>query len=99
MDKIKVNTVSLDRTNQDISTKLKDIERRMQSLEGHVSEMNSMWKGTANASFNRAFLDDINRLAEIAMDIGKVCTFEAQASKEYASCEQKVSQLVAGIRV
>ena len=99
MNKIRVNTGSLQRTQSDVEGQIRDIENKLGAMLGDVSRMNGMWTGEANAAFNQSFQDDINALKDLCGQLKKIAVYEGNARKEYDSCEQKVSQLISGIQV
>ena len=99
MNKIRVNTGSLSRTQSDVEGRIRSIEGKLAAMQADVSQMNGMWSGQANAAFNQTFMDDIQTLRNLCGQLGKLAGYEGKARTEYDSCEQKVSQLVAGIRI
>ena len=99
MNKIRVNTGSLQRTQTDVEGRIRDIETKLEAMLGDVSRMNAMWSGEANTAFNQAFQDDINTLKNLCGQLKKIARYEGNARKEYDTCEQKVSQLINGINV
>ena len=99
MNKIRVNTGSLQRTQTDVEGRIRDIETKLEAMLGGVSRMNAMWSGEANTAFNQAFQDDINALKNLCGQLKKIAQYEGNARKEYDTCEQKVSQLINGINV
>ena len=99
MDKIRVNTGSLGRTQSNVTNIASGLEKELAAMQSSVARMNSMWSGEANQSFNQAFMDDINFLKSICSQIRKLAGYEGDARREYDSCEQKVAQLIAEIRV
>ena len=87
MNKIRVNTGSLQRTQTDVEGRIRDIETKLEAMLGDVSRMNAMWSG------------DINALKNLCGQLKKIARYEGNARKEYDTCEQKVSQLINGINV
>lgn len=98
-DYIKINTSSLNRDAGRIQNYINKIKSEMNKMKSSVSEMDRMWDGPGSEAFKKAFQDDVKDMETILKNLEEVYKYEVNAKKEYESCESKVHELVAGIRI
>lgn len=89
-----------------LASEKKDLEedvRRIGQLIAQVSEeteeLNQMWSGTKQQSFQKTAAADKEKLNEIFLDMKKIIEDMEAAQKEYESCEETVSDIIRAIRV
>ena len=97
MDRIRVNTESLKRTENDVRNQIKAIRSALSEMRSQVTAMNRMWEGPANIAFNQTFQDNITDLDNLCAAVENIASYEALAHTEYVKCESKVSDVVRSI--
>lgn len=98
-EKIKINTNTLKNDTASIQKYLKQVEKKIETMQTDVKAMNQMWSGDANKAFNKAFNDDIKVLLELCKALEGIATYETTARTEYDKCENKVSSLISSMSV
>ena len=98
-EKIKVNTKTLGNDTESVQKHLSQVLKRIEEMQGDVSDMNQMWAGSANSLFNKAFNDDIKLLAELCKSLQEIVTYESNATTEYDKCENKIDSLISSMNV
>lgn len=96
---IKVNTVSLARTRDEVQTRLDQVRKAMDQIAADMDALNSRWEGEAHQAFSRHVAEDIQFLAGGCDSIQEIIRYETNAVTEYDKCEQQVSDLIGQIRV
>lgn len=95
---IEVDTDVLKRDIDSINESLKYILSNADHLYDEVAQVNTMWKGRANYSFNIQFRNDHERLKEILKALNKYSESLTTAKEEYDSCEETVYETIKSIR-
>lgn len=98
INKIRVNTDSLDADANSIGEYIRIIEGSISRLEEDYSELDTMWEGPASEAFRKVYNEDIDSLKVITENLKKINNFEIEARKKYENCEQEVGNIVASIR-
>ena len=98
-NKIKVNTISLDRTRRELQEKLEKIKKDIDQISENMSTLNSMWSGEAHSTFEQSVTEDIQFLQGVCENIQEIIDYESNAVKMYNKCEQQVSELIEQIRI
>lgn len=98
-DKIRVNTVSLTRTREEVINKLEDINRQIETLYQELQALGGMWEGAAHQVYQNDFNSELRSLQNLCNDLKGIASYEGNAITEYNNCENKVASLVAGIKV
>lgn len=71
----------------------------MAEMYDQVNELDAMWDGPANATFNQQFLKDKNMMEEMCSTIEQIIVSMENAKREYEGCESDVRQIIAEIRI
>lgn len=98
-EKIRINTKTLQNDTVSIQKYLKQVKKKIQDMQNDVEEMNQMWSGEANKSFNKTFNDDINAILAVCKSIEGIISYENTANTEYNNCENKVASMIASMNV
>lgn len=98
-NEIKVNTKRLKDDADKIDGYIKKIETAMKNMKTSVKELDQMWDGTSSEAFKLAINGDINELDAMIKNLKAIYSFETNAKQKYDTCETKVAELVAGIKV
>lgn len=96
---IKVNTARLDTDAQSVADDIAKMKTQMKKMKVSVKQLDAMWDGTSSEAFKKAFQDDMKALDIILGNLQSLHSYEVTAKSKYDTCEKKVSELVAGIRV
>lgn len=98
-DKIKVNTVTLDKDTQNVIRRLEKVKKKIECMQDDVKALNSMWEGAANKKFNEVFLKDIQTVLTLCGLFDDIVEYEELAKSEYDKCEGKVSSLIEDMKI
>ena len=96
---IEVNTNILRSDLSAIEEEIHSINSLADRLVQTLRDLEGMWDGNAKQAFSAAVNDDIVRLRELSKAIGRFTEKVSEARREYDTCENEVSQIVASIRV
>ncbi len=97
--KIKVNTVSLNKTKSEVQAKLDKIRSDMGKISENMSILNSMWTGDAHEAFVQTVGEDVSFLMEVCDSLQNIISYESNAVSEYNKCEQQVSEIISQIKI
>ena len=98
-DRVRVNTSSLSRTRESVSSQVNKIRTQITALYQDVDQLNGMWEGDAHAVFDAKFKADIRYLESLMKSLDGIVSFETNAEKEYNTCESKVGSLISDIQI
>ena len=98
INRIKVNTDSLQSDVTGIAEAIGRIETRLGELEAAYAALDAMWDSPAGEIFRAAYCDDMEALKTIIQNLKSFNGFEVTAVKEYNACEQQVGGLIASMR-
>lgn len=98
-ERIRINTKTLQSDTSVIDKRLKNVVKKIESMQADVTEMNRMWEGEANKAFQKAFQDDIQVMGELCKSIQEIIRYEVNAKAEYDSCENKVASMISSINI
>ena len=99
VNKIRVNTNSLNHTRSELQAKLDKIKNDIKNISGNMATLNSMWEGEAHQAFAQQVDSDISFLTGACDRIQKIINFESTAVTEYDKCERQISDLISQIRI
>lgn len=99
MNHIKVNTARLRTDTESIAGHLRGIRGEMESMKQNVAQLDSMWDGSGSEAFKKAFWDDVRGMDTLLKNLDSMYSYEINARAKYESCENKVGDIVANIRV
>lgn len=99
VNKIRVNTSSLDQTRKEIQAKLNIIKKNIEQIADDMNMLNSMWTGEAHQTFQQKITEDLEFLLEACSSIQGIVSYEEKAVQEYNKCEQQVADLIAQIKI
>lgn len=93
-DRIRVNTSSLLRTKENVSSQIESIRARLAALSADADELNGMWEGSGHDVFDAKFKADIRYLESLLSRLDGIIACEENAEKEYSGCENKIASLI-----
>ncbi|MCC8151645.1 MAG: WXG100 family type VII secretion target [Lachnospiraceae bacterium] len=96
---IEVDTAKLNSDISELKSNTAQAKSRLQALKAELDELNTMWKGTANAAFQQAANQDYNLMQTMLTTMEELAACMENAKKEYNSCEQSVGSMVNSIRI
>lgn len=99
VSKIRVNTDTLNRTREELQTRLDSIERGMEDISGDMSALNGMWTGDAHDAYAAAVTGDLEELSAVCKALQELISYEGEAVTEYNRCEADVTGKIAEIRI
>lgn len=99
MNQIAVNTDTLNSDINSMKDALKIVEEKSKNMQASIQELSGMWEGPAHNAFLAQFNTDCASLEELDSAIKELISCMEYADKEYVSCEQSVSSLIASIRI
>lgn len=84
---------------RDLEEDVRRIGQLIAQVSEETEELNQMWSGTKQQSFQKTAAADKEKLNEIFLDMKKIIEDMEAAQKEYESCEETVSDIIRAIRV
>lgn len=84
---------------RDLEEDVRRIGQLIAQVSEETEELNQMWSGTKQQSFQKTAAADKEKLNEIFLDMKKIIEDMDAAQKEYESCEETVSDIIRAIRV
>lgn len=96
---INVNTDTLKRDSNDISTKVNNLLKELQNVYTEVETLDAMWEGPANAAFNAQFAADYENFTTVCEFINNFARDMNSAATEYERCEAEINSAIRSIRV
>lgn len=84
---------------RDLEGDVRRIGQLIAQVSEETEELNQMWSGTRQQSFQKTAAADKEKLNEIFLDMKKIIEDMDAAQKEYESCEETVSDIIRAIRV
>ncbi len=99
VNKIRVNTDSLDKTRNEVEVRLSNIKTSISQIRDDMNVMNASWTGEAHESFTQQIEADLTYLTEVCEALGHIAEYEGKAVTEYNKCEQQVADLIAQIKI
>lgn len=98
-DLLEVNTDRLSYDCNNMDELLAKAEKDADAMFEAVTELNSMWKGTANDAFSKQFSQGYEFTKRYLAEIKKFITRIKKESNSYAVCEEKAVNLARNIRI
>lgn len=93
--------VNLTNLNSDINSarqNLSYIENNIKSMFDEIKELDTMWDGEANESFNVQFNSDYQMMLDVCKNIERIISSMEFAKQEYSKCENSVSSAVRAMK-
>ena len=84
---------------RDLEEDVRRIGQLIAQVSEETEELNQMWSGTKQQSFQKTAAADKEKLNEIFLDMKKIIEDMDAAQREYESCEETVSDIIRAIRV
>lgn len=98
-DRIRVNTGSLGRTREQVSSHIRQIKEQITAIYSDLSSLGTMWEGEAHSTFDSEFRKDVRRLENLCRDLDRIVSYEDHAIAEYERCEKDAARLIDAVRV
>ncbi len=99
VSKIRINTNRLKTDAERMNGYIKEIKKEIEDMKRSVSELDAMWDGTSSEAFKKAFLDDMNAIANVIKNLEGIHAYETNAKTEYENCEKSVFSLISEIKI
>lgn len=99
MNHIKINTDRLRTDIESVAGHLQGMKSELESMKQNVAQLDSMWDGPGSEAFKKAFWDDMRGMDTLLKNLQSMYSYETNARAKYESCENKVGDIVANIRV
>lgn len=96
---IKVNTNRLNGDAETIARLIQSIKTELGNMKQSVAHLDGMWDGPGSEAFKSAVQDDMNAMETVLRNVESIHSYEVNAKTKYESCERRVGDIVAGIRV
>lgn len=96
---IEIDTGQLNRDIQEMDEMINAADKSFADMIQEIEELNMMWKGTANMTFQMQFEQDTVLMKELLAEMGKLSEYMKYASSEYVKCEKEVKSMVDNIRI
>lgn len=93
--------VNLDNLNVDINNarhSLEYIKNNIKRMFDEIKELDAMWDGEANESFNIQFNSDYEMMLDVCKNIERNINSMEFAKQEYAKCENSISSAVQALK-
>lgn len=97
--KVEVNLPGLSSVIKEMETAQGTLQQQIRDTYESITELNSMWTGTAAATFQSRAGKDHEIMQSCIDELKKLTGLYRQASKDYQTCESKVASAVASIKV
>ena len=97
-NKIKINTDSLNSDAQSVGDSIAKIRNVSARLRRELETLDSMWDGAASETFKSVYNSDLEFLDEVLKKLDSFNGFENSARSKYDDCEQKVRDVLSGIK-
>lgn len=91
-DGLSVNHGSLDQASQDLTTAAKDIEARLDRLEGELKPLQSDWSGQAKEAYRRAKAEWDSAINEMVQLLAKTGQTVSSSNQEYLQADKRGAQ-------
>lgn len=98
-DYIEVNISTLEQDVKDMEATVEQIRKDMNDMFESVSELDTMWDGPANQTFNQQFVLDKQIFDEICGAVEGIVASMKNAQESYLHCEAAVSEEIDRITV
>lgn len=98
-DYVEVNTDILQSDINQLNEHLNRIESQLSQMYGQVEELNTLWKGQANAAFSTQFRQDNETMKDVISELKKYSESLSQARVKYDKCEDSVQDMVNSIQI
>ena len=89
LDGLRVNHAGLDNAAPDLSTAVKEIDDRMNRLEGELAPLKSDWSGNAQASYHAAKAKWDAAIQEMRDLLDQTSQTVYQSNAEYRAADQR----------
>lgn len=99
INEIEVDTRFLESDIQELKTALEALRRSRERMVNEIKELNTMWRGPANTTFNMQFNVDQEMLETLCDIVKGMLGSMEYARVQYDRCDAKVHSLVSGIKI
>lgn len=99
IDEIKVNTTRLRTDAEKVNKYISNIEASKKALQECLVKLDKMWDGEASEAFKKAMAKDILELEAMIENLKEIYKYETNAKNKYDTCEGRVAELIAQIKV
>lgn len=99
INEIEVNTSTLSKDIEVLKSTLKQLDSQMKNAFRSVEELDRMWDGAANETFNQQFGRDYQSCQEMHKTLLELTQSMEHARQEYDKCEQNVDMTIRAINI
>lgn len=99
MERIQIDTARLGGTGSTIRSTVEQMRDSVQRLYSEMAELDTLWKGPANAAFAAQFRQDQQQMEEICQALQGYAQDLETAKTEYEKCDGDVRGIIDAIRV
>ncbi len=96
---ITVNTDTLKKDSQDITTKAENLRASLEEVYNEVKALDTMWDGPANTAFNLQFAKDYENFKKVCTTIENFAQDMNNAASEYERCESEIQSVIKALKV
>ena len=96
---IAINTVTLKGDIDKLKIALEQVRKSIDEAYTATYELDKMWDGPANMTFQAAFNNDQTALVKMCDDIEKMIDSMGMAKVEYEKCENDVNCIIDSIKI
>lgn len=96
---IAVNTATLARDTAQLTMLLANLEKDKTKMIQEIQELNRMWQGPSNQTFNVQFKTDCTSLDNLCKTVREMIGAMENAKREYDQCDNRVNALVSALKI
>lgn len=96
---ITINTDSLAADIAELERTLAMARKMLDSMFMQIQELDAMWDGPANETFNRQFVNDYENAKGLCATVQSLAACMQYAREQYNSCENQVNSIVSAINI
>lgn len=99
VNEIEMNTSTLAADIETLETTVSQLEGQMKKMFQSVGELDRMWDGPANATFNQQFNIDYQVCEEMCRVLWELIGSLKHARTEYDKCERNIDSMIRAINL
>lgn len=96
---ISINTDSLTADIAELNRTLAMARKELNDMFTQIQELDAMWDGPANETFNRQFANDYENAKGLCATVQSLIECMQYAREQYNSCENQVNTIVSAINI
>lgn len=96
---IEVDTAALKQDSETLRQQTEAAEKSLKNLAEDLTRLNAVWKGAANAAFQKQVAEDAEFISEVLKEAVELIGCMEYAANEYVKCENDVADMVDAVRI